>query len=145
MLCFPLEPPMPVAARNFPWFAALLALIGGFGLAAAWVAVAMISWHQSAWMALLAALDAAFLLRLGGAKPGLLRMALGVAATLLAIALANWGIVAAHMAGMMGMGISDAALKLGPSLAWTLSTLANAPTDIAWLLAGIVLAAVASR
>jgi len=43
------------------------------------------------------------------------------------------------------MGFSDAALKLGPSLAWTLSTLANAPTDLAWLLAGIVLAAVASR
>ena len=102
---------MPVAVRDFPWFAALLALIGGFGLAAAWVAVAMISWHQSAWMAVLAALDAAFLLRLGGAKPGLMRMALGVVATLLAIALANWGIVAAHMAGMMGMGFSDAALN----------------------------------
>ena len=136
---------MPGAARNFPWFAALLALVGGFGLAAAWIAIAMISWHQSAWMALLAALDAAFLLRLGGAKPGLLRMVLGVAATLLAIVLANWGIVAAHMAGMMGMGFSDAALRLGPSLAWTLSTLANAPTDLAWLLAGIVLAAIASR
>jgi len=136
---------MSVAARSFPWFAALLALIGGLGLAAAWVAVAMISWHQSAWMALLAALDAAFLLRLGGARPGPLRMVLGVAATLLAIALANWGIVAAHMAGMMGLGFSDAVLKLVPSLAWTLSTLANAPTDVAWLLAGIVLAAVASR
>jgi hypothetical protein len=140
-----MEPPMPVAARNFPWFAALLALIGSLGLAAAWVAVAMISWHQSAWMAPLAALDAAFLLRLGGAKPGLLRMALGVVATLLAIAFANWGIVAAHMAGMMGMGFGDAALKLGPSLAWTLSTLANAPTDVAWLVAGVVLAAIASR
>jgi hypothetical protein len=132
-------------ARNFPWFAALLALIGSLGLAAAWIAVAMISWSQSAWMAPLAALDAAFLLRLGGARPGMLRMGLGMAATLLAIALANWGIVAAHMAGMMGLGFTDAAFRLGPSLAWTLSTLANAPTDLAWLLAAVVLAAIASR
>ena len=136
---------MSAAARAFPWFALLLALTGSLGLAAAWVAVAMISAHQGAWMALLAGLDAAFLLRLGGARPGLLRMALGVAATALTIALANWGIVAAHMAGMMGLPFSDSVLRLGPSLAWTLATLANAPTDLAWLVAGLVLAAIASR
>lgn len=136
---------MPATARAFPWFATLLVLTGCLGLAAAWVAIAMISGHQGAWMALLAALDAAWLLRLGGAKPGNLRLALGALATLLTIVLANWGIVAAHMAGMIGLGFRDSALKLGSSLAWTLSTLANSPADLAWLAAGVVLAAVACR
>ena len=105
----------------------------------------MISAHQSAWMALLAALDAAWLLRLGGARPGTSRLFFGVGATALTVVLANWGIVAAHMAGMMGLGFGDSALRLGGSLAWTLSKLANTPADLAWLAAGLVLAAVASR
>ena len=131
--------------RAFPWFAVLLALTGALGLAAAWVAVAMIGGRQSAWMALLAALDAAFLLRLGGARPGTRRGVLGVLATALTIVLAYWGIVAAHLAGMMRLGFTEAALRLGPSLAWILSALASSTADLALLAAALVLAALASR
>ncbi len=136
---------MPAAARTFPWFATLLVLTGCVGLAAAWVAVAMISGRQSGWMALLAALDAAFLLRLGGALPGTARGMLGVLATALTIILAYWGIVAAHLAGMLGLGFSDAAVRLGPSLVWMLSALASNTLDLALLAASLILAALLAR
>src|SRR5881392_1612940 len=102
--------------RPLPWSAFALVTLGCFGLAAAWVVASLITGSQCAWMALLAALDAAWLLRLGGAAPGLPRMLAGVLATVLAIVLAHWGIVAAHLAGMLGMGFLDTALRLGPSL-----------------------------
>ena len=138
--------PMPAdQARNLPWLALALMALGCTGFAAAWAAVAMLSGSQCAWMAPLAALDAAWLLRLGGAKPGAARMWLGVTATAISIVLANWSIVAAHLAGMMGLDFLASALKLGPSLAWTLSGLANGPAELAWMTAALVLAAVASR
>ena len=133
-----------VAWAAIAWAAGLAAL-GSAGVAAAWVAVAMLTQSQSAWMAVVAGLDAAWLLRLAGAPAGALRMVAGVFATIVAIALAHWGIVSAHLAGLMGLGFLDTALRLGPSLAWTMSRLANDTGDLAWLAAGIVVAAVASR
>ena|SRR5688572_3767848 len=122
-----------------------LAALGSAGVAAAWVAVSMLTQSQGAWMAVVAALDAAWLLRLAGAPRGTSRMCAGVLSTVVAIALAHWGIVSAHLAGMMGLGFLDTALRLGPSLAWTLSSLANSTADLAWLSAGLIVAAIASR
>ena len=79
----------PSEGRNTPWPGAALALIGSAGIAAAWVAVAMLSASQCGWMAVIAALDAAWLLRLGHAPRGGARMAIGVGATGLTIALAQ--------------------------------------------------------
>ena len=131
--------------RSIPWFALFLLALGCAGFAAAWTAVAMLSAAQCAWMAPLAALDAAWLLRLGGAKPGLARMGFGISATVVTILLANWSIVAANLAGMMGLDFLGSALRLGPSLAWTLSALANGVGEVAWMVAALVLAAISSR
>nr|AGW45540.1 hypothetical protein [uncultured bacterium Lac36W] len=131
--------------RSIPWFALALLALGCAGFAAAWTAVAMLTGAQCAWMAPLSALDAAWLLRLGGAKPGAARMGLGIAATVVTIVLANWSIVAANLAGMMGLDFLGSALRLGPSLAWTLSGLANGAAELAWMAAALVLAAIASR
>jgi hypothetical protein len=132
-------------ARNIPWLALCLLTLGCAGFAAAWTAVAMLSGAQCAWMAPLAALDAAWLLRLGGGKPGWARMWLGVMATAVTIVLANWSIVAANLAGMMGLDFLGSALRLGPSLAWTLSGLANGMDELAWMAGALVLAAILSR
>ena len=132
-------------ARRFPWFAVALAALGSAGIAAAWVAAAMLSGSECAWMAVVAALDAAWLLRLSGAPRGGMRVTVAVLATVVAIVLANWGIVAAHLSGMMGLGFVETALRLGPSLAWTLATLANSTTELAWFAAGVVVAFFASR
>jgi hypothetical protein len=137
--------PQSQDVRSFTWFAVVLAAIGSAGIAAAWVAASLLSGSQCAWMAVVAALDAAWLLRLAGARRGNVRMVAGALATAAAIVLAHWGIVSAHLAGMMGLGFTDTALRLGPSLAWNLSVLANGPADIAWMAAGLVLAAIASR
>lgn len=131
--------------HRFPWFALALLLLGVSGLAAAWISLAAISGAPCAWMAPIAALDAVWLLRLARVAPGNGRMLAGVVATAASIALANWGIAAAQMAGVMGLGFLDSALRLGPSLAWTMIDLANGPAEFAWIAAGLLLALIASR
>jgi hypothetical protein len=138
------QAPAPQASR-VPLLALLLLALGTVGVAAAWAAVAMLSGSQAAWMAPLAGLDAAWLMRLGGAPRAWPRVALAVAATVLAIAMANWSIVAAQLAGVMGLPFLDSALRLGPDLAWTLLKLANGPAELAWMALGLVAAAVAAR
>ena len=71
--------------------------------------------------------------------PALLGVLLSVAVcTVLGITIAaNWGIVAAHIGSMMGLGILDSAQRLGPHLAWTYAGLLNGPTE--WLYLGLAL------
>ncbi|MGO3127823.1 MAG: hypothetical protein ACTIJY_07120 [Luteimonas sp.] len=134
----------PAGARRWPTATALL-LLGSFGIAAAWILLAEARDAQTSWMAVIAAFDAAWLLRLARARPGVFRALAGTAATVLAIVIANFGIVASQLARPMGMLPWESLLKLGPHHAYTLATLANAPVDLAWLGAAIVIAAVASR
>ena len=82
---------------------------------------------------------------MGGAPGGWPRILLAVGATALAVVLANWSIVAAQLAGVMGLPFIDSALRLGPDLAWTLLKLANGPAEVAWMALGVVAAAVVSR
>jgi hypothetical protein len=134
--------PAPQPVR---WLAPAFALLGSFGFAAAWVLLAFARDTQCSWMAVFAAIDAVLLLRLARMAPGWARSALAVAATALAIVLANWGIAAAQIGKVMGLLPWESLLKLGPNYAWTLASLANKPMDVAWLLAALVFAAIAAR
>lgn len=134
----------PARARRWPLTPGLL-LLGSAGIAAAWILLADARGAQSSWMAVIAAFDAAWLLRLARARPGVLRALAGTSATLLAIVIANWGIVASQLARPMGILAWESALKLGAHHAWTLASLANTPVDLAWLGAGLVIAMVLSR
>ncbi|KLI97785.1 hypothetical protein [Luteimonas sp. FCS-9] len=136
--------PEPARARRWPLAIGLL-LLGSAGIAAAWILLADALGAQSSWMAVVAALDAALLVRLARLRPGAVRALAGTAATGLAIVIAGWGIVAAQLARPMGMTPWESALKLGPHHAWTLAGLANTPVDLAWLGAGLVIAAVLAR
>lgn len=131
-------------ARRWPLAVGLL-LLGSAGIAAAWILLADASGAQSSWMAVIAALDAAWLLRLARARPGVVRALAGCTATLLAIVIANWGIVASQLARPMGMMPWESALKLGTHHACTLASLANTPADLAWLGSGLLIALVLSR
>jgi hypothetical protein len=93
----------------------------------------------------LAACDAALLVRLARMAPGWRRASLAVASTAITIVLANWGIAAAQMGQVMGLLPWESMIRLGPSLAWTLASLANPPVDLLWLWVGLVLAVVISR
>jgi len=138
------------AARGARWLAPsllapLLLAMGSIGFAAAWVLVAFARNQQSSWMSLLAAIDAVLLLRLGRMPRGIARTLLAVAGTVATIVLANWGIAAAQIGRVMGLLPWESIPKLGPFYAWTLANLANPASELLWLAASVVLAAVASR
>jgi hypothetical protein len=133
------------AVRRARWLAPALLLLATLGCAAAWILVALAAGRQSSWMAVVAAVDAAVLLRVARAPAGPGRAAAGVAATLATIALANWGIAAGEVGRSVGMLPWDAAARLGPHYAWTLALLANGAADRLWLAAAVLLAAIASR
>ena len=136
---------MTAEPRTSRWFAAALLAVGSFGFAAAWVLLAFARDRQCSWMSLLAAVDAALLLRLSRTPAGWPRAGLAVAATMATILLANWGIAAAQIGRSMGLLPWESMTRLGPFYAWTLANLANPPADLLWLAAALVLAAVTSR
>ena len=130
-----------------PWSAFALGwlLLGSLGVAAAWILVAMALETQGSWMALVAAVDAAVIVRLVRLRPGATRALLGLASTALAVAVANWGLVAAWLGAHMGLLPWESMLKLGSGLAWLMVRLSNGPADLAWIAAALVAAALASR
>ena len=138
------RPPLPLP-QHTPWLSWLLLLLGVGGFAAAWVIVGLYSDLQSSWMAVLAALDVALLLRLGRWPAGPRRAALGVVATAATILVANWGITSGQLGAVLGLQPWDSALKLGLHHAWTLAQLANGVGDAIWLAVALVVAALASR
>ncbi|MDQ2702499.1 MAG: hypothetical protein M3Y70_06725 [Pseudomonadota bacterium] len=132
------------AVRRARWLAPALLALGSLGCAAAWILLALSTGRLCSWMALLAAIDAALLLRLARMPAGFARTALAVLGTAAAIVLAYWGIIASQLARSVGVLPWESALKLGPHHAWTLAGLATTPADLAWLGVGLVLAAVLS-
>ena len=133
------------AVRRARWLAPALLLLATLGCAAAWILVALAAGRQSSWMAVVAAVDAAVLLRIARAPAGLSRALAGVAATVATIVLANWGIAAGEVGRSVGMLPWEAAIRLGPDYAWTLAELANGTADRLWLAAAVVVAAIGSR
>ena len=73
------ESTRPARARRWPLAIALL-LLGSLGIAAVWILVADARNAQSSWMAVVAAVDAAWILRLTRARPGMLRALAGLSA-----------------------------------------------------------------
>ena len=129
------------------WLLPIAALLAGIlGADAAWVALAVFTGRPCSWVALLAALDVALLLRLTGVRPGTARIVLAVLATAIAVALAQWLIVATQMGVVLGLQPLDSALRLGPALARQLLVLSLGKADLAWMLASLPFAAwLASR
>ena len=134
-------PPAPrPASRPQHWLWPLLLLLGSVTVAIAWLMVALATGSQAGWMAVVAAAEAAWMLRLGTLPGGKVRIALAMLATGLIALAANWGIAAAYIGGPMGLAPWESALRLGPHLAWTLIGLANGTAEILWLLAGLAVA-----
>jgi hypothetical protein len=128
-----------------PWLAWALLAFGTCGFAAAWITLGFFNGSQNSWMAVIGALDIAWVLRLGGWPRGLRRAAIAVTATAAIVALANWGLIASQLGLMFGLAPWDSALKLGIHHAWTLAQLANGGGDLAWFGLALLVAALASR
>lgn len=118
-----------------------LLVFGCLGVAAAWVLLALYGNGQKGWMAVLAALDAAWMLRTGGLRPGWTRCALALLGTLATIALANWGIAALQIGLPMGLDLWESLSKPGVRYVWLLADLANSSFDKACIAVAAVLAA----
>ena len=128
-----------------PWIAVLLLLLGIAGCAALWVLVSMATAGVASWMAGVAALDAALLLRMAQVRPGAGRALWGVLATAACIAVSLWLVVGGLLGRMFGLTPWEAALRLGSYHAWALVQTSHSAADAAWLAAGLVIAAVLSR
>ena len=94
----------------------MLAIFGVVGMSAIWGLIALILDRQCAWMAAVAALDIALLLRLGRAAPGLPRAIGTLAATTAVVMTSNWIIAASQVGGPMGFRTLDALQRLGETL-----------------------------
>lgn len=137
--------PQSLSPPRITWLSWVLLLLGASGFAAVWVILGLYTNTQNSWMAVLGALDIAWMLRLGHWPPGPRRAALGVAATVAILLMANWGITSGQLGGALGLQAWDSALRLGLHHAWTLAQLANGPGDALWLGVALVVAALASR
>ncbi|MFT4257035.1 MAG: hypothetical protein QM599_08785 [Pseudoxanthomonas sp.] len=119
--------------------------MGSTLVCALWVLLGLRGGQPCSWMAVVAAVDAAMLLRLGGMRPGRWRAALALLATAAAVALANWSIVALQIGLPLGLGAWDALVRLGFEHAQTLLGLVLDGRDCLWLAAGLAAAPLLAR
>ncbi len=135
---------MPPSDRPRPpgnWLLPLLALaVGVLGMTAVWLALAMFLRSPCGWLAPLAALDIALMLRLAAAPAGRPRAALAVLGTATAIALSYWMIAATQMGQLLGLSPLESAQRLGPVLAGELVRHMTSGWDIAFAALALVLA-----
>ena len=138
-------PPTSAPARTAHWLWPPLLLLGCVTALIAWILVALALGHQSGWMAVLVALEVAWMLRLGTLPAGPLRVGITLVSTVALIVVANWGIASAQLGGALGLDPWTSSLKMGAGLAWTLLQLANTGLDLACYVAALGLGWWASR
>ena len=134
----------PIAPSR--WLLALVVVAAGvLGIVTIWTTVAVLGHRGCGWMALLAAVDVALLLRLVKAPPGRARMALALAATVVAIAASLWMIAATQMGLLMGLDPLPSAARLGWVLAWELTRHGLDGWDWLWIALALPLAVAMAR
>ena len=118
----------------------LLLLLGCSVVALAWATLSAHTGSTQGWMALLAAVEAAWMLSLGGLRAGPRRGALALIATL-AVTVAASALLSAMLTGqLMALGLFDALLRLGPSLGLAYAQARTGLTDLVWLALALALA-----
>jgi vitamin B12 transport system permease protein len=155
---FAQEPQEPHASRPSaaPWassvrlmsllFAAFSAAMLGLAAGAVWMLPTMALQRPLPALALVAGWLLALAVQAWVRPAGRVAAALAAGATVLAAIYVEALTAAARIAGAMGIGLLDALREAGPSMLLALARLAMRPTDLAFTLAGALLAAwVAAR
>jgi hypothetical protein len=132
-----------MSARNL--FVNVFALFStamlGLAAGAIWMVATLYLRQPLPWLALPVGALLAWAIRQGVRVPGPGAAVLAAFATLLAAVYVNVLIAAATIAGDLGMGLVDALRTSGAGMLWQLAHLALTTLDIAWFIAGAVLAA----
>jgi hypothetical protein len=131
---------MPSPSDSPRWYALPLLALGAAGFAAFWMLLALALNRQCSWLAPLAALDMALLLRMAKWPAGVSRAAWATLATAFVIAAANVLIAAGQVGQNFGLRPWESALKIGPSYAWLLLTLALDRIDLVLCATGLLVA-----
>ncbi|KAA2284171.1 hypothetical protein [Arenimonas fontis] len=123
------------------WILPAFALAAGvLGVAALWVAAGLGLAAMCGWMAPVAALDMALMLRLAAMAPGRARAWLSLAGTALAILVSTWLLAAAQFGVLLGLAPWESASRIGPSLVWELLRYGSGPWDWTFVLLALPLA-----
>jgi hypothetical protein len=138
-------PPAPQSSPRIPWLSPLLLALAVLGFAAIWSLVALYTDRQVSWLAVVGALDVAWMLRLSGWPARRSRVLAALGGTAAMALLANWAIIAGQLGGMMGLKPWESLTRLGSDHAWTLAQLANGPLDVLWMAAALATAAWVAR
>lgn len=142
----PAPSPRPTAhPPHARWLWPFMLGLGTVTMVVAWASLALATDRQHGWVALLAGLEAAWMLRLGGMAAGRARSLLAALATVAMIVAVQWFVAAGHIGGQMGMAPWEAAPKMGAWHVMTLSLMANTRLDLVLLALGPLLAWRAGR
>jgi hypothetical protein len=121
-------------------FAALVSVVAIAGVGAIWAGVSLIAGNNAGWMVLIAALDAALLLRLSGYPGGSNRAFFAVMITLATSAFAGYLIATARIGMAMGLRPADAIGRMSLELGWLYVESNSGWVELGWLAAACVLA-----
>jgi hypothetical protein len=138
----------PRSARLSPFAIALLLAVTlaiTAGLSAVWAGVAALTGGIASWMTVVAALDAALVLRLASHPSGRRRAALAVGITLLTVLAAAVLVSAAKIGMSLGMRPAEALGRMSPELVQLYVGANVGWLDALWLLGGCALAWRAGR
>ena len=138
-------PPAPQSSTRIPWLSPLLLVLAVIGFAAIWSLVALQTNRQLSWLAVVGALDVAWMLRLSGWPARRSRMLAATVGTAVMAVVATWAIIAGQLGAMLGLKPWESITRLGSDHAWTLAQLANGPLDLAWIVVALVAAARVAR
>ena len=133
----PAPPPRATPSPSTLVIATGAAAAGVLGMAALWTILNVQTGWLNGWATLLAAVDAALLLRLAGMGPGRLRALLGTLATALTVLLVGFLTASTRVGFVMGLRPLESAERMSLDLAWLLLESAARPWDWAGVLAGL--------
>lgn len=116
-----------------------LLLLGASVVVLGWATLTALTGRQAGVLAIVAGIEAAVMLRLGGMRPGRWRAVAAVSSTVTMVLVANWLISASLIGQMMGHSMFEAAWRIGPTLALSYSFVRQ--DLLTWVMLGIGAAA----
>ena len=128
----------PTRSRHWLW--PHLLVLGCAVVCLAWATLASMSGRQVGWMIILGAVEACWMLSLGGLRGGRLRIAVALIATLAMFLVGN-ALIGAMLTGqVMGLNLFESSLRIGPHLATSYAMLRNGMSEVVMLGIALLLA-----